>query len=81
MLSLRWREQVKREVKTPEHEGFGSRLITMNVTREIGGSVQRDYTRHGFVAELRLPWDPSTCEIVLRLDHSASRPPVAAEQA
>jgi two-component sensor histidine kinase/PAS domain-containing protein len=66
MLSLRWREHVEGEVKKPEHEGFGSRLITMNVSREVGGSVHREYAPDGLSAELRLPWDSSRSEIVPR---------------
>ena len=78
-LSLRWREKVKGTIKAPAREGFGSRLITMNVTREIGGSVERHYTPHGFSADLRLPWDSAKSAIVLRSDQAGSRSPATAE--
>ena len=66
MLSLRWHERVPGPVAAPEREGFGSRLIAMNVRRELGGCVFRDYTREGLQAELRLPWNPETGELVSR---------------
>jgi two-component sensor histidine kinase len=80
MLSLRWREHVEGGVEKPEHEGFGSRLITMNVSREVGGSVHREYAPDGLDAELLLPWDPSTSEIVPR-KASNSRPTIEAGEA
>ncbi len=79
MLNLSWRERVEGEIKEPESEGFGSRLITMNVAGEIGGSVHREYAPGGFSAKLRLPWDPSTAQIVL--PGKKSRSAVTAEQA
>ena len=65
-LSLRWHERVPGPVVAPEREGFGSRLIAMNVERELGGCVFRDYTHEGLRAELRLPWNPETGELVSR---------------
>lgn len=64
ILSLNWRERTRKTVEKPQREGFGSRLITMNVARELGGGISRDYRPGGFVAELRLPWNPSTGELV-----------------
>ncbi len=71
MLSLRWRERMPGPLARgePDREGFGSRLITMNVTRELGGCVFRDYTREGLQVEIRLPWNPETGEVVS--DHEA----------
>src|SRR5690606_16598823 len=64
ILSLTWRERTRRTVEKPQREGFGSRLITMNVARELGGGISRDYRPDGFAAELRLPWNRSTGELV-----------------
>ena len=64
ILSLTWRERTRSTVEKPQREGFGSRLITMNVARELGGGISRDYRPDGFAAELRLPWNRRTGELV-----------------
>ena len=64
MLALSWRERAGAGVVQPEREGFGSRLITMNVARELGGGISREYAPEGFSAELRLPWNARTGELV-----------------
>lgn len=63
VLLVCWRERTQHPVTAPEREGFGSRLITMNVARELGGGISREFGAEGFTAELRLPWHPATREL------------------
>ena len=54
-LSLTWRETSNVPVTPPEKPGFGTRLIDMNITRELGGTILRDYRADGLEIEIEIP--------------------------
>ena len=51
-LLLRWEEVDGPPVNTPTRQGFGSRLITGGLARELGGEVRLDYPPGGVVCEI-----------------------------
>ena len=53
-LSLSWRE-TGAAVSPPEKPGFGTRLIDMNITRELKGTIRRDYRNDGLHIEIEIP--------------------------
>lgn len=55
MLSLSWREASNVAVTPPEKPGFGTRLIDMNITRELKGTIRRDYRADGLHIDIRIP--------------------------
>ena len=62
-LDLRWEEFDGPSVTTPSRQGFGSRLITGGLARELGGDVRLEYPSTGVVctisAALAKPGGPS----------------------
>lgn len=54
-LTLVWRERGGPEVSPPEHDGFGSRLITASVEHEFGGQAQMQYLPQGLVCTIVIP--------------------------
>ncbi|MEE4209339.1 MAG: CheR family methyltransferase [Parvularcula sp.] len=60
-LRLQWNEKLTKPVQTSqEGPGFGTRLVDASV-RQLRGTVERNWTRHGLVArfELTLPTPPA----------------------
>jgi CHASE1-domain containing sensor protein/two-component sensor histidine kinase len=55
MLSLSWRETSSAAVTAPEKPGFGTRLIDMNITRELKGTIRRDYRVDGLHIDIEIP--------------------------
>jgi CHASE1-domain containing sensor protein/two-component sensor histidine kinase len=55
LLALFWRETSSAAVTPPEKPGFGTRLIDMNITRELKGAIRRDYSQDGLYIEIELP--------------------------
>lgn len=55
VLSLSWRETTSMAVRPPEKPGFGTRLIDMNITRELKGAIRRDYRADGLHIEIEIP--------------------------
>lgn len=51
-LQLRWEETDGPPVTTPTRQGFGTRLITGGLARELGGEVRLDYPPGGVVCEI-----------------------------
>jgi PAS domain S-box-containing protein len=51
-LLLRWVEHGAPPAKRNPKEGFGSRLVEMSVTGQLGGSWQRRFEKDGMVCEL-----------------------------
>ncbi|OYX71832.1 MAG: diguanylate cyclase [Caulobacter sp. 35-67-4] len=51
-LNLRWEEIDGPTVSTPSRQGFGSRLITGGLARELGGDVRLDYPAGGVVCTI-----------------------------
>jgi two-component sensor histidine kinase len=54
-LSLFWREASNVPVTPPEKPGFGTRLIDMNITRELKGTIRRDYGANSLHIEIEIP--------------------------
>jgi CHASE1-domain containing sensor protein/two-component sensor histidine kinase len=54
-LALNWREAGKKKVEAPAQTGFGTKLIDLNVTRELRGTIKRDYQADGLKVEIRIP--------------------------
>ena len=54
-LKLRWREEMGAALEQPEKTGFGTRLIDMNVERELGGTVRRNFGATGLTVEIEIP--------------------------
>jgi two-component sensor histidine kinase len=55
LLVLSWRETSSVAVMPPEKPGFGTRLIDMNITRELKGTIRRDYHAEGLHIEIEIP--------------------------
>ncbi|MES0051616.1 CHASE domain-containing protein [Mesorhizobium sp. M0053] len=55
MLVLNWREAGQKELETPAKTGFGTKLIDLNVTRELRGTIARDFRIDGLTVEIRIP--------------------------
>lgn len=50
-----WIENGGRPIESPMQEGFGSRLISLSIERQLGGKIVRDWTPTGLRAEIRIP--------------------------
>jgi two-component sensor histidine kinase len=55
VLVLNWRESGQEDLAEPESTGFGTRLIDMNITRELDGSIDRRFLPSGLQVEIRIP--------------------------
>lgn len=57
LLRLRWHESgVQRQEQVPS-TGFGTKLIDMNITRELNGKIARDYGKDSLSIEIEVPLD------------------------
>ncbi|TGQ57541.1 histidine kinase [Mesorhizobium sp. M1C.F.Ca.ET.193.01.1.1] len=54
-LVLNWREAGQKQLDAPAKTGFGTKLIDLNVTRELGGTIKRDFQAGGLKVEIRIP--------------------------
>jgi CHASE1-domain containing sensor protein/two-component sensor histidine kinase len=54
-LYLTWIESGNKEIAQPEKTGFGTKLIDMNITRELYGTIKRDYRVGGLVVQIEIP--------------------------
>jgi PAS domain S-box-containing protein len=54
-LDLLWRERNGPPAKPCGHRGFGTRLVTEGVARELDGEVKLDFEKSGAVCSMRLP--------------------------
>ncbi|MFC5387255.1 CHASE domain-containing protein [Aquamicrobium segne] len=55
MLILNWRESEQENLQKPESIGFGTKLIDVNITRELGGSISRRFLPSGLQVKIRIP--------------------------
>lgn len=55
MLVLNWREAGQKQLEAPATTGFGTKLIDLNVTRELRGTIARDFRADGLTVEIRIP--------------------------
>ena len=74
VLALDWHESLPTPIESPRREGFGSKLITMNLERELNGSIARHFTPGGLRATMRLPWNAETLELAPGPDGHHSTP-------
>jgi CHASE1-domain containing sensor protein len=54
-LLLTWKETNPAGVAKPSRAGFGTTLIDMNITRELGGTISRDFGGDGLTIEIDVP--------------------------
>jgi CHASE1-domain containing sensor protein len=54
-LVLSWTETSQSRVAKPSRTGFGTTLIDMNITRELGGTISRDFSDNGLKIEMDVP--------------------------
>ena len=54
-LRLNWRETGRKDVKEPDTTGFGTKLIDMNITRELHGTIERDFRADGLKVAIGIP--------------------------
>ncbi|MGB3390337.1 MAG: CHASE domain-containing protein [Pseudaminobacter sp.] len=57
-LHLTWTESGNKAIEAPEKTGFGTKLIDMNITRELFGTIKRDYRVGGLVVKIEIPLSP-----------------------
>jgi two-component system CheB/CheR fusion protein len=50
--TLGWQEQTDKALNAPARPGFGLGTIEGVITRQLGGSVTLDWTKHGLRADL-----------------------------
>lgn len=55
-LRLVWSEHSSKAIPTPSKKGFGTKLIDMNITRELDGTIERVFGDHGLRIEIDLPY-------------------------
>lgn len=55
MLALDWSETGRSELQAPAKTGFGTKLIDMNITRELRGTISRDFRPDGLKVAIRIP--------------------------
>ena len=54
-IELVWDEQGGPIVTEPDHEGFGTKLIALSVTRQMGGEIRREWRPGGLLVRLIIP--------------------------
>lgn len=54
-LLLHWQETGKADLVAPKETGFGTKLIDMNIVRELGGRITRDFGKDGLCVSIDIP--------------------------
>ena len=54
-LVLDWLESGQNGLTAPARTGFGTRLIDMNITRELNGTISREFRSDGLKVTIRIP--------------------------
>jgi CHASE1-domain containing sensor protein/two-component sensor histidine kinase len=54
-LVLDWQETGQKQLQAPVETGFGTKLIDINITRELGGSITRDFKQDGLKVAIAIP--------------------------
>lgn len=54
-LRLDWTETGQEKIAVPDKTGFGTKLIDMNITRELRGTIRRDFRENGLKVEITIP--------------------------
>lgn len=55
-LALSWAERGGNGVNPPQKTGFGTKLIDMNIVRELDGNIARSYGADGLRVEIDIPY-------------------------
>jgi len=55
MVRIEWRENGGPATQAPQSDGFGSRLMTLSVERQLGGQIARDWHPEGLSLSLTIP--------------------------
>ena len=56
-LQLRWQESGAAWQEQERSAGFGTKLIDMNITRELKGKITRDFCDGGVSIDIDIPLD------------------------
>ena len=54
-LVLNWREMGQDAMEAPSKAGFGTKLIDINITRELRGTIERDFRPDGLKVRIDIP--------------------------
>jgi len=54
-LVLTWKEASQSGVAAPSKAGFGTTLIDLNITRELGGTIERTFGSDGLTIRIEIP--------------------------
>lgn len=54
-VRIEWRERDGPPAQEPQNPGFGSRLMTLSVERQLGGRMRRDWSADGLSISLWIP--------------------------
>jgi len=54
-LMLKWNEASRSSIAAPSRTGFGTKLIDMNIKRELGGTISREFGDNGLTIEIEVP--------------------------
>ena len=54
-LVMNWRESGQNGLVEPARTGFGTKLIDMNITRELNGTIERRFQPTGLQVEIQIP--------------------------
>jgi len=54
-LQLSWEESGSKNISAPSKVGFGTKLINMNIERELYGTIARDYAERGLIVRIEIP--------------------------
>lgn len=73
-IVLEWRENGARGVKPPAKKGFGLRIVSGLVERQLGGEVKLSWARDGLGAELRVPLSGAAPSARVLTDRSRQAP-------
>jgi PAS domain S-box-containing protein len=52
---ISWEENGGPNVASPDHDGFGSKLIELSIVRQMGGIIERDWRPEGLVLRVTIP--------------------------
>ncbi|MDH6234173.1 CHASE1-domain containing sensor protein/two-component sensor histidine kinase [Mesorhizobium soli] len=59
-LVLTWKESSSKPIEPPTRIGFGTKLIDMNIERELYGTIKREYGSDGLLVLIEVPLTPPT---------------------
>jgi len=63
-LRLTWDESGGPPVSEPTRSGFGSRLVSQSITRDLGGRIDLDYRAGGLHCVMEIPVDAEPASAV-----------------